>query len=158
MDGGTRRWLMKSEPQECGIADLERDGRVSWTGVRNYQARNLMRDAMRVGDLVLFYHSSVEPPGVAGVGRVVCAAAPDPTQYDRASPYFDARARPGAPVWVAVEIAFVEAFPRLFTLGELRAEPLLRDMLLLRRGQRLSVQPVGASHFDLIVRRGRRLR
>lgn len=140
-------WLMKTEPAEFGIDDLARVGRAPWTGVRNYQARNFMRDAMRRGDLVLFYHSSCEPPGVAGVGRVAGTAYPDPTQFDRRSGDYDPRATPAKPVWMLVDVEFVEKFPRLVTLDELRADPALRGMRVLQRGQRLSVQPVDAPHF-----------
>lgn len=146
---------MKSEPDAYGIEDLRRDGRAPWTGVRNYQARNFMRDAMRAGDPVLFYHSSVEPPGVAGLARVASAAYPDPTQFDCRSPYFEPRAKPDAPVWMLVDVAFVESFPRVVTLDALRAEPRLRGMRVLQRGQRLSIQPVDPAHFEVVVRLGR---
>ena len=109
MSGPRQAWLMKSEPDVYSIADLKRDGRTAWTGVRNYQARNFMRDRMRVGDPVLFYHSNADPSGVAGVGRVAGPAYADPTQFDPAGDYFDPRATPAAPVWFLVDIAFVAA-------------------------------------------------
>lgn len=146
---------MKSEPDVYSIADLARDRVTAWCGVRNYQARNFMRDVMRPGDLVLFYHSSCETPGVAGVGRVAGPAYADPTQFDRASPYFDAKATRRAPVWMQVDVAFEEAFPRLVPLEELRADPALKGLLLLRRGNRLSVLPVTKAHFERIRSRGR---
>jgi predicted RNA-binding protein with PUA-like domain len=150
-----RFWLMKSEPDVYSIDDLARDHQAPWTGVRNYQARNFMRDAMRPGDLFLFYHSSTEPPGVAGVGRVAGPAYADPTQFERSSPYFEPRATRAAPVWMLVDVAFVEKFPVLVTLVELRAEPRLEGLQVLKRGSRLSIQPVAAEHFAWIVRRGR---
>ncbi len=145
---------MKSEPDVFSIDDLERDGRTAWTGVRNYQARNFMRDEMRVGDGVLFYHSNAEPPGVAGLARVARAAFPDHSAWDPRSPYFDARSTREQPVWMMVEVEFVERLPRVLSLDELRAHPGLKDLLVLRRGQRLSVQPVERAHFDLIRRMG----
>jgi predicted RNA-binding protein with PUA-like domain len=150
-----RCWLLKSEPDEFSIDDLERRGRAPWDGIRNHQARNLLRDELRVGDLVLFYHSSVKPPGVAGVARVVREAYPDPSAQDPESPYFDPRATPERPIWVAVDVEFVERFPVFVTLDRLRTSPELADLLVIRRGQRLSVQPVGPAHFDFIRRLGR---
>jgi predicted RNA-binding protein with PUA-like domain len=147
-------WLMKSEPEVYSIDDLQRDRQTPWTGVRNFQARNFMRDGMRVGDQVLFYHSNADPAGVAGVGRVAGAAYADPTQFDRASEYFEPRATPENPVWMLVEIAFVRKFPRLVTLDALRAEPGLTGLMLLRRGSRLSIQPVNAEHAKLILTLG----
>lgn len=148
-------WLMKSEPGEFSIDDLARAGRAPWTGVRNYQARNFMRDGMRPGDLALFYHSSTEPPCVAGVGRVAGPAYPDPTQFDPKSPYFDPRATAGKPVWMLVDVAFVEKFAVPVTLARLRAEPALAGMVVLQRGSRLSVQPVERRHFEHVRKLGR---
>jgi predicted RNA-binding protein with PUA-like domain len=148
-------WLMKSEPDVYGIDDLERDGATDWEGVRNYQARNYMRDAMRVGDRVLFYHSSTTPPGVAGVGEVARAAAADPSAWDPAGPYFDPKSTPEAPRWVTVRLSFVEQFPAVVPLQTLRDDPRLDGMLVTRRGQRLSIQPVSAPHFRRVLRLGR---
>ena len=136
-----RCWLVKSEAEVYSIDDLARDTCTAWTGVRNYEARNLMRDQMADGNLVLYYHSNASPPGVAGLARVRGAPYPDPTQFDPSDRYFDPRASAADPRWWLVDIEFVETFPRLVTLQELRAEPRLRDMVLLNR-MRLSVQPV----------------
>lgn len=150
-----KHWLMKSEPDVYGIDDLARDGTTTWEGVRNYQARNFLRDDMRVGDLVLFYHSNASPPGVAGVARVSREAYPDPTAHDPASPYFDATAPRDAPRWLMVDVAFVERFPHMVPLDSLKADPALDGMLVLRKGQRLSVQPVAPEHFAHVVALGR---
>lgn len=149
--GHVRSWLVKSEPSVYPIEALEAEGRTAWTGVRNYQARNFMRDDMRPGDLVLFYHSSAEPPGVAGVAKVLGDAYPDPLQFDSKSEYFDAASSLDEPRWQLVDLGFVERFRRLLTLAELKAEPSLEGMLVLQRGQRLSVQPVDAAHFRKVL-------
>jgi predicted RNA-binding protein with PUA-like domain len=141
---------MKSEPSTYSIADLEREGRTFWNGVRNYQARNLMRDEMRTGDPVLFYHSSAEPPAVAGLARVAREGYPDPSARDPQSPYFDPKADDADPRWFMVDIEFVERFPRPLPLARLREEPELARMPLLNRS-RLSVQPVTAQEFRRIV-------
>jgi len=134
---------MKSEPSECSIDDALAAPKhtVPWTGVRNYQARNFMRDAMQVGDGVLFYHSSCPQPGIAGLARVASATRPDPTQFDPKSPYFDAASKADAPRWLLRDIQAVRK-TRLLGLPELRAEPELADLILLRRGNRLSITPV----------------
>ncbi len=137
---------MKSEPEVFSLADLQRDRRTPWTGVRNYQARNFMRDAMRPRDRIFFYHSNCDISGIAGLARVAGAAYPDPTQFDPASPYFDPRATPTAPVWMLVDVAFESAFPRVVSLETMRADPELSGLLLLKRGMRLSIQPVEARH------------
>jgi predicted RNA-binding protein with PUA-like domain len=149
-----RCWLMKSEPSAYSIHDLERDGRTSWEGVRNFQARNFMRDDMREGDRVLFYHSNADPTGIAGLARVAREAYPDPTARDEASPYFDARASDADPRWFMVELAFEERFPTLVSLDALRAEPSLQEMPVINRS-RLSVQPVTDAEFATIVAMGR---
>jgi predicted RNA-binding protein with PUA-like domain len=150
-----RHWLMKSEPDVFSITTLEKLKTSLWDGVRNYQARNFMMKEMQVGDEVLFYHSNAEPPGVAGLARVVGAAEPDPSQFDRKSEYYDPKARPDKPIWFCVRVGFVEKFPRLIGLHELRERRELKDMLLLKKGQRLSVQPVGAREFECIRRMAR---
>ena len=149
----TRYWLMKSEPNECAIDDaLAAPGRtVPWTGVRNYQARNFMRDDMRVGDGVLFYHSSCPEPGIAGVARVASGVRADPTQFDAACGYFDPKSDPAAPRWLLVDVQALRK-TRLLALPELRATPALADLILLRRGNRLSITPVDKAHWDLIVK------
>jgi predicted RNA-binding protein with PUA-like domain len=146
-------WLMKSEPDECSIDDaLAAPGQtVPWTGVRNYQARNYMRDAMRPGDGVLFYHSSCAEPGVAGLAEVASAAYPDPTQFDRKSPYYDAASRRDAPRWLLVDIR-ARRKTRLLPITELRAHPQLADMAVLRRGNRLSITPLTAAEWRFITR------
>lgn len=142
-----RFWLMKSEPGVYSIEDLGRDGSTPWNGVRNYQARNFMRDEMRVGDLVLFYHSNAQPPGVAGVGRICRAAYPDVSATDASSPYYDARSSAENPRWWMVDVEFVEQYPRVVSLEVMRADPALSGMLVFKRGMRLSVQPVAPEHF-----------
>jgi len=145
---------MKSEPGTYSIDDLARDGKTPWDGVRNYQARNLMRDELQVGDLVLFYHSSADPPGVAGVAEVASAPYPDPTQFDPRSPYHDPKARKDQPTWQLVDVAFVEKLPTPVSLDRLKQDAALDGMLVLRRGQRLSVQPVDKAHFKRVLRLG----
>ena len=134
-------WLMKSEPSECSIDDLVRLGCVPWVGVRNYQARNFMRDQMRVGDGVLFYHSSCPAPGIAGLAEVASAAYPDATQFDPASAYHDPKSQPDAPRWLHVDVKLVRK-TRLLTLAEMRQRPALAKMRVLARGNRLSITPV----------------
>lgn len=148
-------WLMKSEPEVYSIADLERDGVTSWEGVRNYQARNFMRDEMKKGDLVLFYHSNAEPPGVAGVARVAREGYPDPHAWNPKSRYFDPKATPDNPVWMTVDVEFVERFAAVVPLDALKAAPELDGMLVIRKGQRLSVQPVEPEHFQFVRKAGK---
>lgn len=145
---------MKSEPEECSIDDaLAAPGAtVPWTGVRSYQARNFMRDAMQVGDGVLFYHSSCPEPGIVGIARVASGTRPDPTQFDPTSPYFDAASKPEQPRWLLLDVQALRK-TRLLSLPELRATPALADMLVLRRGNRLSITPVDAAHWQLIAER-----
>ena len=147
-------WLVKSEPESYSIDHLRRDGRTAWTGVRNYQARNLMRDRMRVDDPVLFYHSSAEPPGVVGLARVASEAYPDPTALDPKSDYYDEKATEANPRWYLVDIEFVEKFPRMVPLAEIREEPALAGMPLVNRS-RLSVQPVERAELERILRLAR---
>jgi predicted RNA-binding protein with PUA-like domain len=147
----TRYWLMKSEPDVFGIDDLaNRPGRTEpWTGVRNYQARNFMRDEMQVGDLAFFYHSSCPEPGIAGVVRISRAAYPDATQFDPDSEYYDPKASPDNPRWFHVDVKLVRK-TRLIGLPELRSHPALEGLQILRRGNRLSITPVSASDWALI--------
>ncbi|MEA3190804.1 MAG: hypothetical protein QOD77_1386 [Thermoplasmata archaeon] len=147
---------MKSEPGSYGIHDLERDGTTSWDGVRNYQARNFMV-AMRKGDKVLFYHSNADPSGVVGVAKVVGTAHPDATAWNKKDHHYDPKASPENPVWQAVDLGFVEAFPALVPLEALRDSDALNGMLLTSgKASRLSVQPVDKAHFDAIVKMGRK--
>ena len=147
-------WLMKSEPDEVSVDDALAAPRatVPWTGVRNYQARNFMRDAMRVGDGVLFYHSSCAEPGIVGIAQVVSTAYPDPTQFDPASPYFDAATKPEAPRWLLVDVQ-VLCKTRNLTLPELRADPELVELRVLQKGNRLSITPVEPRHWRHILQR-----
>ncbi len=146
---------MKSEPDVYSIDDLARDRRTGWEGVRNYQARNFMRDSMRIGDRVLFYHSNAEPSGVAGIAKVCGPAVPDETAFDPRSEYFDPKSRRAEPTWLMAQVEFVERFPTVLTLEAIRADRRFAGMALLARGQRLSVQPVSKAHFDLAVKLGR---
>ncbi|MCU0701786.1 MAG: EVE domain-containing protein [Myxococcaceae bacterium] len=148
-------WLMKSEPDVFSIDDLERDGTTGWEGVRNYQARNFMRDQMAVGDLVLYYHSNAEPSGVAGVAKVAGPAIPDPTQFDKKSEYYDAASKKADPTWKMVTVGFVEKFSRVVSLAELKAEKSLAGMGVLQKGQRLSVMPVTKPHFTTVLKLAR---
>ncbi len=145
-------WLMKSEPDEASIDHLAAAPRqtLPWTGVRNYQARNFMRDAMQPGDGVLFYHSSCPHPGIAGVARVAGEAKPDPTQFDAQSPYFDAKSQPDAPRWLLRDVALVRK-TRLLSLPEMRASPALASMQVLQRGNRLSITPVTPAEWRAVL-------
>lgn len=142
---------MKSEPQECSIDDLVRLGQVPWTGVRNYQARNFMRDDMRVGDGVLFYHSSCPEPGVAGLAEVASSPYPDATQFEAKSKYFDPKSTREAPRWLHVDVKLVRK-TRLLPLSAMRDVPALAGMRLLQRGNRLSITPVTAAEWRTVVK------
>ena len=147
-----RYWLMKSEPSEASIDDLAKAARktLPWTGVRNYQARNYMRDDMHAGDGVLFYHSSCPEPGVAGIATVASAAYPDATQFDPNSHYFDAKSVREAPRWVHVDVKLVKK-TRLLSLAEMRAAPQLSSMLVIKRGNRLSITPVTPAQWHDVL-------
>ena len=151
-EGGRRYWLVKSEPEAFSFDDLwgAPERTTCWDGVRHYQARNFMRDGMRVGDLVLFYHSSAEPPAVVGVAEVVREAYPDHTAFDESDPHFDPKSRRDAPTWMMVDLRARERFVRPVTLAELRETPELEAMALLQRGSRLSVQPVTAAEWGIV--------
>ena len=142
---------MKSEPDAYSIDDLERDGREPWDGIRNYQARNMMRDDMRIGDEILFYHSSCKVPGVVGIARVASEPYPDPTQFDPDAKYYDAKSNPDDPRWILVDVEFVRKLDRPVTLADIKAHPGLDDMILTRRGNRLSIMPVEKAHWDIIL-------
>jgi len=143
---------MKSEPEDCSVDDAlaAPQATVPWTGVRNYQARNFLRDAMQVGDGVLFYHSGCAQPGIVGLARIASEVLPDPTQFDPASPYHDPAARPEAPRWLLREVQVIRR-TRLLSLTEMRADPALVDLPVLRRGNRLSITPVTAAQCDQLV-------
>ena len=146
-------WLMKSEPEECSVDDVlaAKKSTVPWVGVRNYQARNFMRDAMRVGDGVLFYHSSCAEPGIVGLAQVSSSAYPDPTQFNEQSRYFDAKSTRAAPRWLLVDVQVLRKTLNL-TLAELRATPALADLLVLKKGSRLSITPVDEAHWRVITK------
>ena len=145
-------WLMKSEPGEFSIQDLKNRPNQTepWDGVRNYQARNFMRDDMRIGDRVLFYHSRINP-SVVGTARIVKESYPDHTAWDRSSAHFDPKSTPEKPIWCMVDIQFEAEFPRPLPLPELRSIPELKDMVLLKKGNRLSIFPVTASEFKTVL-------
>jgi predicted RNA-binding protein with PUA-like domain len=147
-----RYWLVKSEPEVYSISDLEKDGTSGWEGVRNYTARNFMRDDMKEGDLVLYYHSNANPPGVAGLAKVHGEPVPDPSQFDKKSEYYDATSKKDDPRWMMCRIAFVEVFPQFVPLEVLKADKALAGMPVLQKGQRLSVQPVSAEHFTRVLK------
>jgi predicted RNA-binding protein with PUA-like domain len=144
-------WLMKSEPDTFSIDDLKRKKREAWDGVRNYQARNFMRDEMRVGDEVFFYHSNCAEPGIAGLAKVASDAYPDPSQFDPKSNYFDPGSSRDNPRWMLVDVTFVKKLKRVITLDELKNHKALADMRLLRKGNRLSVMPVEAAEWKYIL-------
>jgi predicted RNA-binding protein with PUA-like domain len=148
-----RHWLMKSEPEDFSIDDLERVGTEPWTGVRNYQARNFMRDGMKPGDGVLFYHSNCAVPGVYGIAEVASAPYPDPTQFERGSDYFDPKASREEPRWMLVDVGFVRKLAGPVSLDAIRgkADALGEDFALIRKGTRLSVLPVTAAQWNIIL-------
>lgn len=145
---------MKSEPDVFSIDQLHKDKTTWWEGVRNYQARNFMMKEMKVGDLVLFYHSNAQPSGVAGLAKISTLAAPDKTQFDKKSDYFDAKATKEKPIWFCVEVEYVEKFKHLVSLNDLRENEKLAEMLVLQKGSRLSIQPVDKKHFDTVKKMG----
>lgn len=151
-----RYWLMKCEPAAYTIDDLARDGRASWEGVRNYQARNLMRDDMQEGDAVLFYASNDDPSGVTGLAEIARAGYPDRFAWTKGHKYFDKASTEDSPVWYMVDIAFVERFPSTIALDTLKSTKGLEQMAVTKKGSRLSVQPVAKAEYDIVVRLGRR--
>jgi len=153
-----RYWLMKCEPAAYTIDDLARDGRTSWEGVRNYQARNFMRDEMQEGDDVLFYASNADPSGVAGLATIVRAGYPDAFAFKKGHKYYDEGSTKAAPIWYSIDIGFEERFPEIVSLETLKSTRGLEDMVVTRKGSRLSVQPVTKAEFEIVVRLGRRPR
>ena len=151
-----RHWLMKCEPSAYAIDDLERDGRTCWEGVRNFQARNFMRDVMQEGDGVLFYASNADPSGVSGLARICRTGYPDHYAWEAEHKYFDARSTEARPVWYMVDIAFVERFPSTIPLATLKETPGLEEMMVTKKGARLSVQPVTPAEYDIVAALGRR--
>lgn len=143
-------WLMKSEPETYGIDDLEREGVNMWEGCRNYTVRNYFRDSMKIGDFAFFYHSNSNPSGIVGIMEIVSEAYPDPTQFDPKSHYYDAGSKPENPRWLLRDVKYVSKFKRTVSLAELRETPGLEDMLVIRKGQRLSVLPVSDNEWKII--------
>lgn len=153
MAAARRFWLMKSEPDAFSIEDLRRADRQTtcWDGVRNFQARNLLRDELAVGDGVLFYHSSADPPGVAGEAVVVRAGYPDTTAFEKKDPHYDPKSDPQNPTWYMVDVKFVRACRSLITLDRLKTIPALRSMMVVQKGRRLSVQPVTLQEWNTVM-------
>jgi predicted RNA-binding protein with PUA-like domain len=151
-----RYWLMKCEPSAYTIADLERDGTTSWEGVRNFQARNFMRDQMQLDDPVLFYASNAAPSGVTGLAKIARAGYPDAFAWKKGHKYFDQGSSKDNPTWYTVDIAFVEKFPEIVSLDTLKQTKGLEKMMVTQKGSRLSVQPVTKAEYDIVVRLGRR--
>ena len=147
----THYWLMKSEPNEFSIDDLKRVKVEPWDGVRNYQARNFMRDEMAVGDKAFFYHSNCKTPAIVGTMRIASAPYPDPTAFDPTDAHYDAKSDPDNPTWMLVDVAFAGKLKTPVTLEQMKREPALADMRLVKRGNRLSVFPIDKSHWDLII-------
>lgn len=146
----TQYWLIKSEPTTYGIDHLKADKKTAWTGVRNFQARNYMRDDMRIGDQILFYHSNCKEPGVYGIAKVASIPYPDPTQFDRKSEYFDPKATKEKPIWYLVDVAFIKKLEEPVLLETIRANRRLEDMVILRPGNRLSITPVSSQDFETL--------
>lgn len=151
-----RHWLLKCEPAAYTIDDLERDGVTGWEGVRNYQARNFLRDDMKPGDGVLFYASNTDPSGVTGVAEIARGGYPDPFAFEQGHKYFDPKSDPENPTWMTVDVRFVEKFPQTVPLATLKETPGLADMMVVQKGSRLSVQPVTEEEFEIVLRLGRK--
>jgi predicted RNA-binding protein with PUA-like domain len=144
-------WLFKKEPKNISMSDIENAGRLSWTGVRNYQARNYLRDTAQEGDMVLVYHSNSDPSGVVGIAKIYGNPYPDLTAQDPTTNHYDPAATPEKPIWAGRDVEFVETFPHIVSLAEIRANPSLLNMLVIRRGMRLSIQPVDENDFKQIL-------
>ena len=144
-------WLMKSEPDAYSIDDLERDGREPWDGIRNYQARNMMRDEMKTGDHAFFYHSNCKEPGIVGIMKIASEPYPDPTQFDKKSKYFDAKSPKDDPRWCLVDVEFVRKLDRTITLAEIKDTKGLDGLVLTRKGNRLSIMPIEKKHWDRLL-------
>ena len=144
-------WLMKSEPNDYSIDDLERDKMEPWDGIRNYQARNMIRDDMAIGDDVIFYHSSCKVPGAVGLAKIASDVYPDPTQFDPRGKHYDPKSKQDDPRWLLRDVSFVRKFDRVITLKELKEHPGLADFRLTKRGNRLSIFPVAQEHWDIVL-------
>ncbi|CAI8269523.1 MAG: Uncharacterised protein [Opitutia bacterium UBA7350] len=151
-----RYWLMKSEPDVFSLADLKArpKQREPWDGVRNYQARNFMRDDMQLGDGILFYHSNTKPPGIVGLAEVASEPYPDPTAFDKRSNYYDAKSKQAEPRWILVDVCYHSTFPQMVSLDAMKTMPELKEMRVLQRGNRLSITPVTEAEFKAICRAG----
>lgn len=149
-------WLIKSEPSEYSIDDMEKDHQECWEGIRNYQARNFLRDTLKIGDIAIFYHSSTNPPGAAGVVKVCKEGYPDYTAWDPKCKTFDPKTKKEDPTWYMVDFEFVEKFSEYVPLSQLRETPGLEEMMLLKKGVRLSIQPIKKKEFDIITKLGRK--
>ena len=156
MPRAKKYWLMKCEPDAYSIDDLERDSTTTWEGVRNFTARNFMRDEMKVGDDVLFYASSAEPSGVTGVAEISREGYPDPFAFKKGHHYYDPKSDPKNPTWYMVKIRFVEKFPEIVPLSTLKETPGLEKMMVTQKGSRLSVQPATKEEFEIVRKLGRR--
>lgn len=150
-------WLMKTEPNTFSFDDLKKCPQQTepWDGIRNYQARNMMRDQMKIGDLAFFYHSNCKPPGIIGIVKIVKTAYPDHTAFDPNTKYYDPKSDPNNPRWVMVDVKLHQAFKRLISLEELKQDPKLKNMLILRKGNRLSITPVQKKEWDIILKKDR---
>lgn len=146
-------WLMKCEPSAYSIDDLKKDQTAFWEGVRNYQARNFMRDKMKKKDLAFFYHSNAKPSGIVGLMEIVSEGYPDFTSFDSKNKYFDPKSSQEKPIWYMVDVKFVKKFPKIITLNDLREIKGLEEMMVLKKGSRLSIQPVSTNEFNLIMRK-----
>lgn len=144
-------WLMKSEPNDYSIDDLERDGMEPWDGIRNYQVRNMFRDDMAIGDDAIFYHSSCKVPGAVGIAKIASDAYPDPTQFDPRNKHYDPKSKQDEPRWLLRDVSFVRKLDRVITLAEIKEHPGLGDFRLTQRGNRLSVFPIEKKHWDLVL-------
>ena len=144
-------WLMKSEPDVYSIDDLKRDKREPWDSIRNYQARNMMRDDMKIGDKIFFYHSNCAEIGIVGIMKVASKPYPDATQFDPKSRYCDPKSDPDDPRWMLVDVGFVKKFKRTISLAELKSQASLEEMILVRKGNRLSIMPVNEAHWNIIL-------
>ena len=149
-------WLMKCEPEAYTIERLEKDGTCGWEGVRNYQARNFMRDQMQVGDGVLFYASNADPSGVTGLAEIARAGYPDPFAFKKGHHYYDPESTPDKPTWYTVDLKFVARFPGIVPLDQLKQTPGLEDMMVIRKGARLSIQPVTKPEYDIVAKLGKK--
>lgn len=148
-----KHWLMKTEPDVFSIDDLNKSKTTLWEGVRNYQARNFMMKDMQLKDLVLFYHSNATPSGIAGIAEVSKLSIPDPTQFDKRSEYYDKKATKEKPIWYCVEVKFVKKFTQLLSLDQIKKESNLQSMLVIKKGQRLSIQPVTEKEYQWITQK-----